>query len=392
MSGFVRVLATMVLAYPDFLERQRTIREKTECYDESLPQDDANTTNSSSSTNQICSYSDRKKWYLAAHLSLLLAAAIFSILGTMHGPVSLAVPITTASNLLCNVAVMGIVLNMRSFDKAQRTGTYVVFFSVLSLMDVGPRIQSHQDAAQLLTTAPAMVCVAVVTTLMLWAARETWNIWNDHPPQQSRSAHHRDGIDGEDPHSDWKQTTILLVGMTASNVGMATSSKAFATLRGLAWFMAFLYYVLAAVVGVLFSVVSSTLCDQGIFTPLASVALIGVNMMVGMIVWEDHKAVNTWIAYLCCGCLMCCGVYLLAEIDLLDQYWHGAVAETVRPTSALSSYRALESCSTRPPPRRNGRKQRPSPSSSYDDKACDAWQATLTGPPAAVWEGEHPIL
>eukprot|EP00977_Amphora_coffeiformis_P029098 scaffold38719_cov176-Amphora_coffeaeformis.AAC.3 len=397
LSGFVRVVATMVLAYPDFLEKQkRTTRPRgSESSGSSLldnDDDDAITTASGSSRNTNSSYAHRKKWYLAAHLSLLLAAAILSILGNIRGPVSLAVPITTASNLLCNVAAMGIVLRMRSFDKAQRTGTYVVFFSVLSLMDVGPRIQPHQDAAQLLTTFPAILCIAAVTALMLWAAQETWNIWNDSPsPTQQPQQQQYGGNDGEDLRGNWKQTMILLVGMTMSNVGMATSSKTFATLTGFAWFIAFIYYVATAALGVMFSVVSSTLCDQGIFTPLASVALIAVNMMLGMIIWQDHKAVDTWIAYLCCACLMCCGVYLLAEIDLVDQYWRSTVAETVRSTPALSSYRPLVSFASTST-RRKGERHKSSSSSFDDDRACDAWQATLTGPPAAVWQGQVPVL
>jgi hypothetical protein len=43
-----------------------------------------------------------------------------------------------------NVIAMGIILKMRAFDKAQYTGgTYVVFFSVLSLIDVVPGTQAR---------------------------------------------------------------------------------------------------------------------------------------------------------------------------------------------------------------------------------------------------------
>jgi hypothetical protein len=75
--------------------------------------------------------------------------------------------------------------------------------------------------------------------------------------------------------------------------------------------------------------VSSTACDQGIFTPLSSVALIVTNMITGVIVWEDWKVMDTWIAYVCAVFLMSCGVYLLAEVDILDQFYRKAVSDVV---------------------------------------------------------------
>jgi uncharacterized membrane protein YphA (DoxX/SURF4 family) len=102
---------------------------------------------------------------------------------------------------------------------------------------------------------------------------------------------------------------------------MATSSKTFASLHGGAFVVALVFYLVATVVGVLFSVVSSKACDQGIFSPLSSVALSVINMLTGIIVWEDWKVMNTWIAYICACLLMSCGVHLLAEVDILDKFY-----------------------------------------------------------------------
>ena len=123
-SGCCRVVATMVLAYPDFCEKQRIAAAATSADGEHKESDE----------NDVLPTTTPKHYYLAAHLTLLLVCAILSIYGAMYGPVSLAVPVQTAANLLTNVAVMSLILRMRTFDKAQRTGTYVVFFSVLSLV------------------------------------------------------------------------------------------------------------------------------------------------------------------------------------------------------------------------------------------------------------------
>lgn len=127
-SGFLRVCATMVLAYPEYLEKKRrrprpqrqTDPEITTINDE----DDNSGINSSS-----CSGS--RIVFIAAHLLILMVAAILSIVSTIYGPVSISVPVQTGCCLLFNVAAMGIVLKMRAFDKAQRTGTCKLVLSML---------------------------------------------------------------------------------------------------------------------------------------------------------------------------------------------------------------------------------------------------------------------
>jgi hypothetical protein len=268
ISGLLRVVATMVLAYPDFLQKKR------------------GTSAGAGATSKLL--------YLAAHLFILAIAAVLSIIGTIFGPVSIAVPVQTGACLLFNVFAMGIVLKMRTFDKSQRTGTYVVFFSILSLIDVGPGVQDNQDALQLLSTPTAIGWCIFITSLMLVSAVGTLAFLL------------RDG--SSTSFLKTNATTILVIGTCMSNVGMATSSKTFGSLTGGAFVGALVFYLIATAVGVLFSVVSSTACDQGIFTPLSSVALIITNMITGIIMWEDWRVINTWIAYICACLLMSCGV------------------------------------------------------------------------------------
>lgn len=301
ISGLLRVCATMLLAYPDFLEKKKGSPPRS------------------------------KVIYIVFHLVILAIAAVLSIAATIYGPVSIAVPVQTGACLLFNVVAMGIVLQMRAFDKAQRTGTYVVFFSILSLIDVGPGIQDGQKALSLLSSTDSILWSLLVTALMVFAGVGTVVLV-------------RSGSDATSANSmfmSWfnlNATLILALGTTMSNVAMATSSKAFASLHGFAFAVAVLYYLMATFLGVLFSIVSSTACDQGIFTPLSSVALIVTNMVTGIIIWEDWKVIDTWIAYVCACLLMSCGVYLLAEVDILEFFSRKALANIVNDGESTSLF------------------------------------------------------
>jgi hypothetical protein len=80
ISGLLRVVATMVLAYPDFLQKKQGTSAGARATSKSL--------------------------YLAAHLFILAVAAVLSIIGTIYGPVSIAIPVKTGACLLFNVIAM----------------------------------------------------------------------------------------------------------------------------------------------------------------------------------------------------------------------------------------------------------------------------------------------
>ena len=362
-SGLLRVCATMVLAYPDYLEKKQQQQQQQQQHrsepDIATNNDDSDDNNGASGSGSNSS----KVKFIAAHLLILLIAAILSIVSTIYGPVSISVPIQTGSCLLFNVAAMGILLKMRAFNKAQRTGTYIVFLSILSLVDVGPGVQEGQDALQLLSAPAAIFWTLLITFLIVFAGVGTILLITTGS----------DSAASISPLTHWFQsnaTLILAIGVTMSNVGMATASKTFASLRGGSFLAAFLYYLFTTILGVLFSVVSSTACDQGVFTPLSSVALIITNMVTGIVIWEDWKVIDTWVAYVCACFLMVCGVYLLAEIDLIEKYGRKALTNVVmqrRPSLTVSSsdmnygslLHVVEMESTSSP-------------------ATEAWEATLT--------------
>ena len=292
VSGFLRVVATMILAFPAAHGKERRFS------------------------------------HVLGHVLLLFLAALLSVIGTWYGPVSIAVPVQTASQLLFNViALEQLDMLPAPLDKAQRTGTCVVLASVLALMDVGPKPQDNQNVISLLKQPHAQVWCLGLTVGMVVAAVYTIM-------QAQNLRRRRTPVNQEEPAQSHLLSTneslfvTLAVGVTLSNVGMATAGKTLSSLLGKAWTAAACYYSMSALLGLIFSVVSARTCSQEIFTPLSCVSVLFFNMWTGLIVWQDGKVMNGWMGYLCVCWLLCCGVYLLAvDVDLV-QMWQQSSACT----------------------------------------------------------------
>lgn len=300
LSGFLRVSATMTLAYPDHRAR--------ECGE---------------------SITSSQQWTLIAiHVGLLTVAAGLGILGTIYGPVAIAIPVQTSSQLILNILAMGIVLEMRAFNKMQHTGTYIISLSVLSLIDVGPSTQDGQNVPELLSSPLAILWILLVSVGLVVAMIEAFGFFVLQKRRYASTETLHDGlpVNRDIVLNGAKEnryiSLVLLTGVTLSNVTMATSGKCLGYLKGGEFMVAALCYLVSALMGLFFSITSSTFCDQGLFTPACAASLMVVNMLTGIIVWEDWKVVHEWVSYLCSLLLMCCGVYLLADIDLVNVY-HG---------------------------------------------------------------------
>ncbi len=295
-SGFLRVTATMTLAYPDHQARGSggSIQSRKRCA------------------------------LIAIHVALLAVAAGLGILGTINGPVAIAVPVQTSSQLILNILAMGLILEMRTFNKMQHTGTCIIALSVLSLIDVGPSTQNGQNVPSLLSSPAAILWIMLVNVGLVFATIEAFGFFVIRRPRSNLLEtlnEDRDRNTTVERADEAKYISlVLLMGVTLSNVTMATTGKCLGYLQGSALVMAVLYYLLSAFVGLFFSITSSTFCDQGLFTPACAASLMIVNMLTGIIIWEDWKVVHEWVGYFCSLSLTCCGVYLLADIDLLKEY------------------------------------------------------------------------
>ena len=94
LGGLLEVTSTMCLAFPEF--KAKLGRPYRKC------------------TQRVL---------LAANLALMGLASVLYIVGSWFGPVSISVPTVMVSKLLSNLVIMGLVLRMADFPKAQQAGT-----------------------------------------------------------------------------------------------------------------------------------------------------------------------------------------------------------------------------------------------------------------------------
>ena len=49
-------------------------------------------------------------------------------------------------------------------------------------------------------------------------------------------------------------------------------------------------------------ILAATSVDQGVFVPMQTCATLAINLVTGLVVWEDYKVVEKWIAYIMVHC------------------------------------------------------------------------------------------
>jgi hypothetical protein len=302
MGGAVEVLATAVLAFQDADERQKG-----------------------------------KNWSLFARRAALamnvilqlISSLVGNLFATWFGPVSLVGPTFLCSQLVANMFVFGYLLGLESFTKDMRIGTYVVVLAVVLLPTVGPAAQEDQDIMSLVDQwynlawgALLVFGMAISTALLLLL----------------------DVL----KMAEWRRMALLLSARaTAFSVNL-TFSKVMVldvTLPILA--LSIFLKVSSGAIITYALVVQSTAVTQAKFVPLNASALIVVNALTGIIVWEDWRVVGSWIGYVCVFLYLVLGCYLLlGDIELLSQenskYGRKSVLGSMRPLVRLPLVGTLE--------------------------------------------------
>ena len=115
LGGLLEVSSTMCLAYPEF--RAKRGRPYGPCVTRSL---------------------------LPLNLGLMAIASVMYIVGSWFGPVSISVPTVMVSKLLCNLAIMGVVLRMQKFSHEQKVGTYVIMCGCVAPAETRARARRLQ--------------------------------------------------------------------------------------------------------------------------------------------------------------------------------------------------------------------------------------------------------
>jgi hypothetical protein len=291
VGGAIEVLATATLAFQDADERQKGA-----------------------------------KWSLFAHRAALAANVILQLISslvgnlfaTWFGPVSLVGPTFLSGQLVANMLVFGYLLGLEFFTKDMRIGTYVVVLAVVLLPTVGPAAQGDQDIMSLIDQWYNVAWGALLVAGMV--ASTALLLLLDVPKL-----------------AEWRRMALLLSARaTAFSVNLTVSKIMVldVTLPILA-----LSIVLKVSSGAIITyalVVQSTAVTQAKFIPLNASALIVVNALTGIIVWEDWRVVGSWIGYVCVFLYLVLGCYLLlGDFELLSQenskYGRKSVMGSLKP-------------------------------------------------------------
>lgn len=279
-GGALEVLSTMVLAYPEHKAR------------------------SGQPFSKCCT-----RFAVVVNLLLMGVASVAYIVGSWFGPVSLSVPVVMASKLLFNLLIVGVVLKMENFQKAQRVGTYVIAFAIFALPEVGPKPIPEQKP-MLLMVRPlsvmwsATMCGTMLLTIIAMIALKCIN------SKYGKEATPRPRL----------MLAVLVTAQVTSAVIGTSVGKIFAVAKGGMVGVCLGLFVVTAVVNVGSLMMAASSVNQGIFVPLQTCATLGVNMVTGLLIWEDGTVIDQWVAYISLYALMALGIYMLTNSDVLEMY------------------------------------------------------------------------
>lgn len=246
-----------------------------------------------------------RKYRIAALFLNLFLQVTSSIVGnlfaTWFGPVSLVGPVFLSSQLLTNLILFGSILGLEMFTKDMRIGTYIVVISVILLPVVGPAAQENQNVTALLEAWYSLLWLTVLLAGMMLSFI-LLVVLNVAALQE------------------WQAISLLLCARaTAFSVNL-TVSKVF--IMDISPMMLGISIFLKMASGGIITyalVVQSTAVAQAKFIPLNASALILVNAMTGMIIWQDYNVVGSWVGYVCVFAQLVLGNYLLlGDVELLS--------------------------------------------------------------------------
>ena len=246
----------------------------------------------------------RRVRYAALGVNLFLqvtSSLVGNLFATWYGPVSLVGPVFLSSQLLANMVVFGILLGLEMFTKDMRVGTYIVVIAVILLPIVGPTAQEGQNVSALLETWYSLLWIAI--QLFVMTASSILLLLLD------MSALH-----------EWQAMCILLSARaTAFSINLTVSKAMIMNVDYIILAMSILLKMLSGAIITYALVVQSTAVTQAKFVPLNASALIIVNALTGMVVWEDWRVIGNWVGYICVFVQLVLGNYLLlGDVKLLS--------------------------------------------------------------------------
>ena len=272
LGGFLNVLATLCLAYPE------------------------HRANRYGATYSVCA----ERWFLVLNLTFQGLNSASNAGSSFFGPVAVVLPATVAAQLFANMIVFGC-MRLEEFSKDVIVGTCIVVLSVIFLTIVGPQVQQDQDIQELLTRPIAIAWMSllgagvVISGLCLPVFVKKKNatdyFWN---------------------------YVIILASQVFPGVLSTTLSRMFVFAKGASLGLAILGWLIGNVVQTYGIILQATAVVQGKFAPLNATSTQIINAITGLIIWEDFKAVESWPGYATVMIQLIIGVYLISSLDFFN--------------------------------------------------------------------------
>jgi len=276
-GGLLEVSSTMVLAYPEHKAKL-------------------------GKTYSTC----QQRVHMIINLLLMGVASVAYIIGSWFGPVSLSVPTVMVSKLMFNLIIIGVVLRMDTFSKNQRVGTYCIACAILTLPEIGPAAEEGQDIIRMVQEPGAIVWIVLLFIASIFCC-----VMMGVLAKRTK--------DGNTPSQNLSLLVYVTAQVTSAVVG-TSASKMFALTSGAFLYTLIVIAVLFAVINVVSLILAATAVDQGIFVPMQTCATLVTNLITGLIVWEEYKVIDKWIAYIMVHLIMLLGIWLLSPEDAIQQY------------------------------------------------------------------------
>jgi len=266
----------------------------------------------SAASNVIALANDRasksnKKMGFCANLILLLANLILNfgsvgcfLLSVAHGPVSVAMPLVTASKLLSSMWFQ-LACGLGQYTKNVRVGTYVLVASSLCLIDCGPKdpIGPEPNVMEMLsaTTAKCWLLFLVVTLIISMASYHLLALRTN---------------------GQQKYGLVPVCAVVAISTALGASvGKTLSLTEGTRLEVAVCAYLICGVASFLYAAKGAFNYEIELFLPLSEVLQLLVNALTGVLVWGDLSRTPQQLSYAMVYILICLGIYDCMSYDLL---------------------------------------------------------------------------
>ena len=243
----------------------------------------------------------RKICAMLLTLLFLGLSTLFLTVAPWFGPISLYGPTAMSSKMITNVILVGGVMKRDKLTKETQVATAIVVIAVLLLPLVGPGIQDDQDVEELFFMPHALAVNIFLLVVFVLSSIYMFAVNLSTKPQ-------------------WLVQVVLLNVSVIASAMAGTLSKALIGVSGPFQAVLLITYIAMQIIHIIENIIEATAVDSLIFfIPLYTLMSLVLNAILGIVVWEDWRVIESYLGYLCTFVLMLLGVYLLSDLDVFKR-------------------------------------------------------------------------